>query len=110
MKIDNAIEMLKSEYERALNLSYVRKPLAFALYSVWRKADKDEKPPVDLSFKCGSCKFAEPTTEYFGGASYVECTNERHILRYCNRDISRMRQRTQKCCKLYEIVDDENDR
>lgn len=104
MTIDNAIEMLKSEYEKALNLSYVRNPISFALYSVWRKADKVEKQPVDLSFKCGSCKFAKPTAEYFGGSCcYVECTNERHLLRYCKRDISRIRQRTQKCCKLYEI-------
>ena len=106
MTIDNAIEILKSEYDKALNLSYVRNPLAFALYSVWRKADK-VKPPTDLSFKCGSCKFSKPTTEYFGGSnSYVECTNERHLLRYCSREISRIRHRTQKCCKLYEMGDD----
>ena len=40
MTIDNAIDMVRSEYEKALNLSYIRNPLAFALYSVWKKADK----------------------------------------------------------------------
>lgn len=39
MTIDKAIERLKAEYERAKNLEYVRNPLAYALYQVWKIAD-----------------------------------------------------------------------
>lgn len=40
MKIDTAIKQLKEEYERARNLEFVRDPVAYALYQVWKKADK----------------------------------------------------------------------
>jgi hypothetical protein len=39
MTLEKAIELLKAEYERAKDLEYVRKPLAWALFKVWRKAD-----------------------------------------------------------------------
>lgn len=39
MSIDDAITALEAEYERAKNLSFVRNPVAFALYQVWKKAD-----------------------------------------------------------------------
>ena len=39
MTIDKAIEMLRSEYERAKKMEYVKKPLAWALYQVWKKVD-----------------------------------------------------------------------
>jgi hypothetical protein len=39
MTLEQAIEMLKKEYERAKNMEYVKKPLAWALFQVWRKAD-----------------------------------------------------------------------
>lgn len=40
MSLDEVIEMLKAEYERAKRLDYVINPLAFALYEVWKKVDK----------------------------------------------------------------------
>ncbi len=39
MNIDDAITALKAEYERAKRLSFVRNPVAYALYQVWKKAD-----------------------------------------------------------------------
>lgn len=43
MTLEKAINSLIAEYERALRLDYVRNPLAFALYRVWRKADSGGK-------------------------------------------------------------------
>lgn len=40
MALENAIELLRAEYERAKTLEYVRNPLAYALYQVWKKADR----------------------------------------------------------------------
>lgn len=40
MTPEKAIERLKAEYERAKSLSYVVNPLAYALYQVWKEADK----------------------------------------------------------------------
>ena len=39
MTLAKAILMLEKEYERAKGLSFVRNPLAYALYRVWKKAD-----------------------------------------------------------------------
>ena len=36
MTLEKAIELLKSEYEWAKSQEFVRKPLAYALYQVWR--------------------------------------------------------------------------
>ena len=43
MTLEKAIEMLRKEYERAKNMEYVMKPLAWALYQVWKKADEEKK-------------------------------------------------------------------
>lgn len=40
MTLEQAIELLRKEYERAKNMEYVKKPLAWALFQVWKKADK----------------------------------------------------------------------
>lgn len=40
MTLEEVIELLKVEYERARGLKYVINPLAFALYEVWKKVDK----------------------------------------------------------------------
>lgn len=42
-KIEKAIRLLESEYERALKLEYIRNPLAYALYQVWKKVDGEKK-------------------------------------------------------------------
>ena len=43
MTIEQAIELLKKEYERAKNMEYVQNPLAWALFQVWKEADKRGK-------------------------------------------------------------------
>lgn len=44
MTLDKAKKLLEEEYERAKGLAYVRDPLAYALYQVWKIADvKGEK-------------------------------------------------------------------
>lgn len=43
MTPEEAKKLIDEEYERAKKLDYVRDPLAFALYSVWKKADKEKK-------------------------------------------------------------------
>lgn len=40
MTLEQAKELLDEEYERAKRLDYVKNPLAFALYHVWKKVDK----------------------------------------------------------------------
>jgi hypothetical protein len=41
MDIETAIKKLRAEYERAKNLEFVRNPLAYALFQVWKLADKN---------------------------------------------------------------------
>jgi len=43
MTLEEAIQMLRDEYERARNLEFVRKPVAYALYQVWKIADRRRK-------------------------------------------------------------------
>lgn len=40
MRIDTAIKLLKEEYERARKLEWVRDPVAYALYQIWKQADE----------------------------------------------------------------------
>lgn len=40
MTLEKAIKLLEAEYERAKKIPYVQKPLAWALYQVWKKADE----------------------------------------------------------------------
>ena len=39
MTLEQAIELLRKEYERAKNMEYVKKPLAWALFQVWKQVD-----------------------------------------------------------------------
>jgi hypothetical protein len=41
MTLEQAIELLRKEYGRAKNMDYVKKPLAWALFQVWKKADAE---------------------------------------------------------------------
>lgn len=43
MTLQKAIKLLEEEYERAKKLKYVRDPLAYALFRVWRVADRERK-------------------------------------------------------------------
>lgn len=40
MTYEEAIKLLEAEYERAKRLDYVINPIAYALYQVWKKADR----------------------------------------------------------------------
>lgn len=39
MTLEQAIEKLKQEYEKAQKLEYIRNPLAYALYKIWKEVD-----------------------------------------------------------------------
>jgi len=41
MTLEKAVNSLFAEYERALQLKFVRNPLAYALYRVWKMADRE---------------------------------------------------------------------
>ena len=43
MTIEKAIKMLTDEYIKAKQNDYVRNPVAYALYKVWKKADESPK-------------------------------------------------------------------
>lgn len=43
MTLEEAKALLDEEYERAKRLEYVHNPLAYALYQVWKKADKKRR-------------------------------------------------------------------
>ena len=43
MTLEEAKQLLDVEYERAKRLDYVVNPLAYALYQVWKKADKAKR-------------------------------------------------------------------
>ena len=38
-----AVEMLQSEYEKAKKQEFIRNPLAYALYKVWKEADRKNR-------------------------------------------------------------------
>ena len=40
MTLKKAIRLLEEEYEKAKKLAWVDKPLAYALYKVWKRADE----------------------------------------------------------------------
>lgn len=41
MTLEEALEKVKQEYERAKGLDFVYNPLAWALYRVWKQADRE---------------------------------------------------------------------
>lgn len=43
LTIDKAIKLLEEEYERAKKLDWVRNPLAYALYKVWKMVDTEKE-------------------------------------------------------------------
>ena len=64
---------------------------------------KKQKPPVDLTGKCGSCVYAVQEAGHFGNSPcYVRCTNEEHLSRRPYQSpLVAVRQRTVKACKCY---------
>ena len=43
MTLEQAMKILKSEYERAKKIEWVHNPVAYALYQTWKKADVGAK-------------------------------------------------------------------
>ena len=43
-KMTNAITHFKKEYEKALSLGFVQKPISYALYQTWKYYDVYETP------------------------------------------------------------------
>ena len=46
MKIETAVKMLIEEHAKARSLEFVHKPVAYALYHVWKYVDEHEKPRI----------------------------------------------------------------
>lgn len=63
---------------------------------------KKEKPPTDLSKKCGSCAYAKVEPDKFGSDYYVRCTNPEHIAKYFRNKDRSLRQRTNPACRKYK--------
>jgi hypothetical protein len=102
MTLEEAKALLDEEYERAIKLDYVRKPIAYALYRVWKKADTGRVClRTDLTNKCGSCKWSVPCkfSEKSTLGCWVECRNPNKVWRH---EISKKRQRTTHKCRYYE--------
>lgn len=45
-KYQKAIKMLADEYRKAQAMVFVHKPMAYALYQVWKWFDENEKPRI----------------------------------------------------------------
>lgn len=43
MRIEEALDLVKKEYENSKNLEFVRDPVAYSLYKVWKLADTDKR-------------------------------------------------------------------
>ena len=51
MTLNKAIETIKVEFEKAKNLEFVRDPLAYTLYKVWKMADEENSKKKERSEK-----------------------------------------------------------
>lgn len=105
MTLENAIELIKREYEKATDSNYVHNPLAYALYQVWKKADREVigqiSPQTDLTDKCGSCEWAVPIKGSIKGVfgCYIECKNPNKVWKH---NSSSRKQRTNPKCRLWQ--------
>jgi hypothetical protein len=104
MRLEDAIELVKAEYEKATDSNYVHNPLAYALYQTWKFADRQitvEPKEIDLTDKCGSCEWAMPIKGSAKGTfgCYVACQNPNKVWRH---NSSSRKQRTTKKCKLWQ--------
>ncbi len=42
MTLQQALKLVEEEYNKAKGNAYIKKPLAYALYQVWKKADRKD--------------------------------------------------------------------
>jgi hypothetical protein len=62
MTLENAIKKLRTVYENAQKLEFIRNPLAYSLYTVWKMADSSadnivEKDDDVQIIRCENCKY-----------------------------------------------------
>lgn len=43
MELERVFELIKVEYEKAKKLGYIRHPLAYSIYKVWKYIDEMEE-------------------------------------------------------------------
>lgn len=67
---------------------------------------KKERPPTDLTGKCGSCAYAKPA-DWENSKVYVCCTNYEQLFSYTRNRKRQCRPRTTKACKHYSQRGDE---
>ena len=106
MTLENAIDLIKAEYEKATDSNYVNNPLAYALYQVWKKADREVivqiSQQTDLTDKCGSCEWAIPIKGSKKGTfgCYIECQNPNKVWKH---NSSSCKQRTNPKCRFWQL-------
>ena len=49
MRIEDALNLVQKEYEKSKDLEFVRDPVAYSLYKVWKLADADKRKRVKMS-------------------------------------------------------------
>lgn len=103
MTIEQVQELLREEYEKSKRLEYVKNPIAYAVYQVWKTVYKKSHKETDLTNKCGSCKWSVQCkfSEKSSLGCYVECQNPNKKWR---SEISKKRQRTTHKCRYYEMA------
>ena len=104
MTVEMAIRQVQEEYEKAKGLGFVRNPLAYALYQVWKMVD-EKTMPTDTNPKCGNCAYAIPTHAFGSDTSYIECTNRGNLQN--KTGLAHIKQRTTKACKRYKYKENE---
>ena len=99
MTFENAIDLIKQEYEKASESNYINNPLAYALYQVWKKADREIA--AEKKETCGSCEWAMPIKGTINGVyvSYIECQNPEKVW---NHNSSRRTKRTTPKCRFWQ--------
>lgn len=53
MKIEDALNLVQKEYEKSKELEFVKDPVAYSLYKVWKLADADKRNRAKKSKKDG---------------------------------------------------------
>ena len=53
MKIEDALNLVQKEYEKSKELEFVKDPVAYSLYKVWKLADADKRNREKKSKKDG---------------------------------------------------------
>lgn len=62
--LQNAVKVLEEYYLRAVNIPFVRKPIAWALYQTWKRTERSQKerqlgyPVVQTLMPMGSLTYA----------------------------------------------------